>query len=166
MQIQMMIRTLTTDPITNTPIVVLRESSPPDGADPRMLPIWVGVNEANAILLQLENVVTPRPMTHDLLKSIISDLQCEVERVVVCDLREDTFYAKIDIRSPQGTVTIDARPSDAIALSLRTGSPVYVEETVIQSAKGVDAEHDSVDVGRLQKWLEGLSDDELGKYKM
>jgi len=166
MQIEMMIRALTTDPITNTPIVVLRESRPPSGADPRMLPIWVGINEANAILLQLENVVTPRPMTHDLLKSVISDLQCEVERVVVCDLREDTFYARIDIRSPQGVVTIDARPSDAIALSLRTGTPVYVEEAVIQSARGgVDTEQ-SADVGRLQKWLEGLSDDELGKYKM
>jgi hypothetical protein len=166
MQIEMTIRTLTTDPITNMPIVVLKESSPPEGADPRMLPIWVGLNEANAILLQLENVVTPRPMTHDLLKSVIADLKGEVERVVVCDLKENTFYATIDIRAPQGTVTIDARPSDAIALSLRTGSPVFVEESVIQTARGVDGEHESVDVGRLQKWLEGLSEDDLGKYKM
>jgi bifunctional DNase/RNase len=166
MQIEMMIRTLTTDPITNMPIVVLRESTPPEGEDPRMLPIWVGLNEANAILLQLENVVTPRPMTHDLLKSVIADLNGKVERVVVCDLKENTFYARIDIRAPQGTVTIDARPSDAIALSLRTGSPVFVEESVIQTARGVDTENESVDVGRLQTWLEGLTDDELGKYKM
>jgi hypothetical protein len=161
----MVIRTLTTDPITNMPIVVLKESTPPEGEDPRMLPIWVGLSEANAILLQLENVVTPRPMTHDLLKSVIADLNGQVERVVVCDLKENTFYAKIDIRAPQGTVTIDARPSDAIALSLRTGSPVFVEESVIQTAQG-DGENESVDVGRLQKWLEGLTDDELGKYKM
>jgi hypothetical protein len=86
--------------------------------------------------------------------------------VVVCDLKENTFYAKIDIRAPQGTVTIDARPSDAIALSLRTGSPVFVEESVIQTARGVDTENESVDVGRLQTWLEGLTDEELGKYKM
>lgn len=165
MQIEMVIRTLTTDPITNMPIVVLKESTPPEGEDPRMLPIWVGLSEANAILLQLENVVTPRPMTHDLLKSVIADLNGQVERVVVCDLKENTFYAKIDIRAPQGTVTIDARPSDAIALSLRTGSPVFVEESVIQTAQG-DGENESVDVGRLQKWLEGLTDDELGKYKM
>ncbi len=165
MQIEMMIRALTTDPITNMPIVVLRESSPPEGADPRMLPIWVGLPEANAILLQLENIVTPRPMTHDLLKSVITDLNGEVERVVVCDLKENTFYATIDIRAPQGVVTIDARPSDAIALSLRTGAPVFVEESVIQTAQG-DGENESVDVGRLQKWLEGLTDDELGKYKM
>lgn len=166
MQIQMAIRTLTMDPITNMPIVVLRESTPPAGEPPRMLPIWVGLSEANAILLQLENVVTPRPMTHDLLRSVIADLRGEVERVVVCDLRENTFYARIDIRAPQGIVTIDARPSDAIALSLRTGSPVFVEESVIETARGVDTEHESVDVGRLQKWLEGLSDDDLGKYKM
>jgi bifunctional DNase/RNase len=86
--------------------------------------------------------------------------------VVVCDLKENTFYATIDIRSPQGTVTVDARPSDAIALALRTGTQIFVEESVIQSARSVETDSESVDVGRLQKWLEGLSDDELGKYKM
>jgi len=161
MQIEMTIRGLMVDPITNMPIVVLREN---DG--PRVLPIWVGVFEANAIALQIENVETPRPMTHDLLRSVITDLSGEVDRVVVCDLKENTFYATIDIRSPQGTVTIDARPSDAIALALRTGTQIFVEESVIQSARSVESDSESVDVGRLQKWLEGLSDEELGKYKM
>jgi hypothetical protein len=105
-------------------------------------------------------------MTHDLLRTVISDLSGEVAKVVVCDLKENTFYATIDIQSPQGTVTIDARPSDAIALALRTGTQIFVEESVIQNARSVETDNESVDVGRLQKWLEGLSDDELGKYKM
>jgi bifunctional DNase/RNase len=161
MQIEMTIRGLMLDPITNMPIVVLREN---EGS--RVLPIWVGFSEANAIALQIENVQTPRPMTHDLLKAVISDLQAEVERVVVCELKENTFYATIDIRSPLGLVTIDARPSDAIALALRTGTRIFVEEAVILSARSLEAEHETTDVGRLQKWLEGLSDDDLGKYKM
>ena len=161
MQIEMTIRGLMVDPITNMPIIVLREQ---EGS--RVLPIWVGVFEANAIALQIENVQTPRPMTHDLLKAVITGLQAEVERVVVCELRENTFYATIDIRSPRGLVTIDARPSDAIALALRTGTRIFVEEAVILSARTLEAENETTDVGRLQKWLEGLSDDDLGKYKM
>jgi bifunctional DNase/RNase len=161
MQIEMSIRGLMVDPITNMPIVVLRENE-----GPRVLPIWVGVFEANAIALQIENVETPRPMTHDLLRSVISDLSGEVARVVVCDLKENTFYATIQIRAPQGTVTVDARPSDAIALALRTGTQIFVEESVIQNARSVEADSTTVDVGRLQKWLEGLSDEDLGKYKM
>lgn len=161
MQIEMSIRGLMVDPITNMPIVVLREN---EGS--RVLPIWVGVFEANAIALQIENVETPRPMTHDLLRSVISDLSGEVARVVVCDLKENTFYATIQIRAPQGTVTVDARPSDAIALALRTGTQIFVEESVIQNARSVEADSTTVDVGRLQKWLEGLSDEDLGKYKM
>lgn len=160
MQIEMTIRRLIPDPITNMPVVVLVEK---DGE--RVLPIWVGVAEGTAIELQMENVETPRPMTHDLLKSVIANLGGAVERVVVCELRDNTFYATIDIRMPDRVVTIDARPSDAIALALRTGTRVFVEEAVMQSVKK-DADTGVADVGRLQKWLEGLSDDELGKYKM
>jgi bifunctional DNase/RNase len=160
MQIEMTIRRLIPDPITNMPVVVLVEK---DGE--RVLPIWVGVFEGTAIELQIEKVETPRPMTHDLLKSVIASLGGEVERVVVCELKENTFYATIDIRMPDRVVTIDARPSDAIALALRTGTRVFVEEAVMQSVKR-DADSGVADVGRLQKWLEGLSDEELGKYKM
>lgn len=161
MEIQMTIKGLMIDPITNMPIIILR-----DQEGQRLLPIWVGVFEANAIALQIENVQTPRPMTHDLLRNVISDLEAEVQRIVVCELKDNTFYAMIYLRSGARTVTVDARPSDAIALALRTRSPIFVEEAVIQSARAVEASKDNMDVGRLQKWLEGLSEDELGKYKM
>ena len=161
MEIQMTIKGLMIDPITNMPIIILR-----DQEGQRLLPIWVGVFEANAIALQIENVQTPRPMTHDLLRNVISDLEAEVQRIVVCELKDNTFYAMIYLRSGARTVTVDARPSDALALALRTRSPIFVEEAVIQSARAVEASKDNMDVGRLQKWLEGLSEDELGKYKM
>jgi len=149
------------DPITNMPVIVLREIH-----GQRVLPIWVGVFEANAIQLQMEGVQTPRPMTHDLLKTVIEELGGHVERVVVCDLRDNTFYATLHVLSPSGPRTLDARPSDAIALALRSGARIFVEEAVIQSARSVETSPASMDVGRLQKWLENLSDDDLGKYKM
>ena len=161
MQVEMTIKGLMIDPITNMPIIILR-----DEEGQRILPIWVGVFEANAIALQIENVQTPRPMTHDLLKNVIDDLAGQVERIVVTELKENTFYAIIHIRSSERAIAIDARPSDAIALALRTHSPIFVEDAVIQGARSVEADKDPTDVGRLQKWLEGLSDDELGKYKM
>jgi hypothetical protein len=161
MEIEMRLKGLMIDPITNMPIVVLRD---PEGG--KILPIWVGVFEANAIALQMENVQTPRPMTHDLLKSLLEGLEAHVERIVVCDLRENTFYASIHLAGARGPVVIDARPSDAIALALRTGSPIFVEESVIHEARNIESAKDAVDTSRLQKWLEGLSDEELGKYKM
>ena len=161
MQIEMTIKGLMVDPITNMPIIILR-----DKAEQRVLPIWVGVFEANAIALQIENVQTPRPMTHDLLRNVIQDLSARVERIVVTDLKENTFYAVIHLRSDGAAVVVDARPSDAIALALRASAPIFVEESVIASARSVDASKESMDVGRLQKWLENLSDEELGKYKM
>jgi bifunctional DNase/RNase len=161
MQIEMTIKGLMIDPITNMPIIILR-----DLEGQRILPIWVGVFEANAIALQIESVETPRPMTHDLLKTVIDKLEGQVERVVVCELKENTFYATIHIQSPGGRRVVDARPSDAIALALRTRSKIFVEEAVIQSARSVEMSRESMEVGRLQKWLEGLSEEELGKYKM
>jgi uncharacterized protein len=158
MEIEMTIKGLAIDPITNMPIVVLR-----DQEGQRVLPIWIGVFEANAIALQIENVQTPRPMTHDLLKNVIADLDAQVERIVVCALRENTFYALIHIRSSHGELHIDARPSDAIALALRTRSRIFVDESVIQNANNMEKE---TDIGRLQKWLENLPEEELGKYKM
>src|SRR6478609_9228253 len=161
MQIEMSIKGLMVDPITNTPIVILRDK---DGN--RVLPIWVGVFEANAIALQIENVSTPRPMTHDLLRNIITDLDGRVDRVVVCDLKDNTFYAIIHLTVRGERVAIDARPSDAIALALRTRSPILVEENVIDTAKTVDFNAERTDSDRLQKWLESLDPEELGKYKM
>ena len=133
MMIEMTIKGLTVDPITNMPIVILKDK---DGK--RALPIWVGVFEASAIALQIENVETPRPMTHDLLRNVIQDLKASVQKIVVCDLQENTFYALIYLLLNGDTVAIDARPSDAIALALRTRAPIFVEDTVIDNAKPVD----------------------------
>jgi hypothetical protein len=160
-EIEMAIKGLMVDPITNMPIIVLREAE-----GQRVLPIWVGVFEANAIALQVENVQTPRPMTHDLLKTVIDQLGGRVERIVVCELKENTFYATLHILSAKGLVEVDARPSDAIALALRSGARIFVDEAVIQNARSVEMSRETVDVGRLQKWLENVPDDDLGKYKM
>jgi len=161
MQIEMSIKGLMVDPITNTPIVILRDK---DGQ--RVLPIWVGIFEANAIALQIENVTTPRPMTHDLLRNVIHDLNASVQKIVVCDLQENTFYALIYLALNGDTLMIDARPSDAIALALRTRAPIFVEESVIDNAKPFDSTTDKPDAERLHKWLESLDPDDLGKYKM
>jgi len=161
MQIEMTIKGLMVDPITNMPIVILRDK---DGN--RVLPIWVGIFEANAIALQIENVSTPRPMTHDLLRNVIHDLNADVQKIVVCDLQENTFYALIYLTLGGGTVSIDARPSDAIALALRTRAPIFVEDSVIDHAKTVDFSSEKADADRLHKWLESLDPEDLGKYKM
>jgi len=161
MQSEMVIKGLMVDPVTNMPIVILRDK---DGE--RVLPIWVGVFEANAIHMQIEGVQPPRPMTHDLLKTVIQELGGRVERVVVCDLKENTFYATLHVQSERGLLAVDARPSDAMALALRTGARIFVEEAVIQNARSVDVSAGTVDNGRLQKWLENLSEEDLGKYKM
>ena len=126
----------------------------------------MGIFEANAIALQIENIATPRPMTHDLLRNVIQDLKASVQKVVVCDLQENTFYALIYLSLNGDTLAIDARPSDAIALALRTRAPIFVEDAVIDHAKTVDFTSETNDADRLQKWLESLDPDDLGKYKM
>jgi bifunctional DNase/RNase len=160
MQIEMTIKGLMVDPITNSPIVILR-----DKEGQKVLPIWVGIFEANAIALQIENVSTPRPMTHDLLRNVIQDLKASVQKVVVCDLQENTFYALIYLALDGATVAIDARPSDAIALALRTRAPIFVEDTVLDNAKTVDFTSEKSDADRLHKWLESLDPDDF-EYKM
>ena len=161
MLIEMSIKGLMVDPITNMPIVILK-----DKLGERVLSIWVGIFEANAIALQIENVATPRPMTHDLLRNIITDLDGSVDRIVVSDLKDNTFFAIIHLTVRGERIAIDARPSDAIALALRTRSPILVDETVIDNAKTVDFTAEPGDNARLQKWLESLDPEELGKYKM
>ncbi|MEE2965997.1 MAG: bifunctional nuclease family protein [Acidobacteriota bacterium] len=161
MQIEMSIKGLMVDPVTNMPIVILRDS---DGK--RILPIWVGVFEANAIALQIENVSTPRPMTHDLLRNVIQDLNGDVQKIVVSDLKDNTFYAVLHVVVAGEMVMIDARPSDAIALALRVRAPIFAEDAVIDNAKSMDITPDKGDSERLQQWLENLDPDDLGKYKM
>jgi bifunctional DNase/RNase len=159
-EIEMTIKGLMIDPITNMPIVILKDSE-----GNRVLPIWVGIFEANAIALQIENITTPRPMTHDLLKNVLSDLEASVEKIVVSELRDNTFYAMIYLNRSGEIVAVDSRPSDAIALALRTKSPIFVEESVVESAKGMDLTKDTADSEKLQKWLESLNPEDLGKYK-
>ena len=161
MQIEMTIKGLMVDPITNMPIIILR-----DQEGEKVLPIWVGVFEANAIALQIENVATPRPMTHDLLKNVITDLNATVQKVVVSDLKDNTFYALIHLLLGGEHLAVDARPSDAIALALRARAPIFVEENVIDHAKTIDFSSEKADTERLQRWLESLDPEELGKYKM
>ena len=161
MELEMKIKGLMIDPITNMPIIILR-----DPTSSAVLPIWVGIFEANAIALQIEKIVTPRPMTHDLLKSMISGLQATVEKVVITDLKENTFYAQIYLSREGVVLPIDSRPSDAIALALRTGSPIFVNTEVIERAKNTDLTKDAGESERIRKWLENLDPDEMGKYEM
>ena len=161
MQIEMTIKGLILDPVTNDPIIILRDQ---DGQ--RVLPIWVGPAEANAIGLQIENVLPQRPLTHDLLRDVIQALDGSVEKVVVCDLKENTFYALIHLLVRGEPVSIDARPSDAIALALRARAPIFVEEAVIEDARTSEVIPERANAQRLQKWLESLDSDDLGKYKM
>lgn len=160
MLIEMSIKGLMVDPITNMPIVILR-----DAENQRVLPIWVGPVEANSIALQIENVAPPRPMTHDLLKNVLTELGARLVRVIITSLRENTFYAYLELVRDSETLLIDARPSDAIALSLRTKAPVFVDPKVLEQAKSVDVSTDQADAERLQRWLESLDPDDLG-YKM
>jgi bifunctional DNase/RNase len=130
-----------------------------------VLPIWVGPVEANAIALQIENVSPPRPMTHDLLRNVLQELGATLTRVLITNLRENTFYAYLELRRGNETILIDARPSDAIALSLRTKAPVFVDPKVLDQARSVDVSTEQADSERLQKWLESLDPDDMG-YKM
>jgi len=161
MLIEMAIKGLMIDQVTSTPIIVLRDK---EGG--RILEIWVGVFEANAIAVQIENTASPRPMTHDLLKNVIEDLQGRVERVVVSDVKDGTYYAIIHLSVRGDAVAIDARPSDAIALALRTKAPIFDEEHVIELAKPSEPVTSEVEKERLEKWLESLDPDDMGKYKM
>jgi uncharacterized protein len=160
MEVEMKIRGLLMDPVTNTPIVILKDS----GSD-TVLPIWVGVYEANAIALEIEKVSTPRPMTHDLIKNVLVGLDAHVHKVVVTELKEDTFYAVIWMERDGHIISVDSRPSDALALALRVDCPIFVEEEVLKTSKkaGASAETTSEE---LRKWLEGLNDEDLGRYKM
>jgi uncharacterized protein len=160
-EVEMQIRGLMMDPVTNMPIIVLK-----DIASDRVLPIWVGLYEANAIALELEKTATPRPMTHDLLQNLARGLNAEVRKVVVSELRDDTFYAVIWMDHAGETVTMDARPSDAIALALRWDCPIYVSRTVLENSRQSATETQGVNTDEMRRWLENLNDDEMGRYKM
>src|ERR1700757_3261369 len=156
----MKIRGLMMDPITNMPIVILKEA-----CGSGILPIWVGIYEANAIALEIEKVSTPRPMTHDLLKNLLIGLEAEVRKVVVNDLRDDTFFAVIWLEREGQTISIDSRPSDALALALRVDCPIFVEDQVLKTSRLASALSDKVSSEEMRKWLENLGEEDMGRYK-
>ncbi len=161
MEVEMKIRGLMMDPVTNMPIVILKDVN---GAS--VLPIWVGIYEANAIALEIEKVATPRPMTHDLIKTLLLGLSARIQKVVVNELKEDTFYALIWLERDGETISVDSRPSDALALALRLDCPIFVEDAVLKSSKLAASMAEKVNNDELRRWLEGLSDEDLGRYKM
>lgn len=161
MEIEMKIRGLMMDPMTNMPMVVLKEVS---GSS--ILPIWVGIYEANAIALEIEKVLTPRPMTHDLIKLLLTGLETGVRKVVVSDLKEDTYYAVIWLEKEGELISVDSRPSDALAIALRLDCPIYVDDTVLKTSKAAGTVSEKVNDAEIRRWLEGLNDEDLGRYKM
>jgi hypothetical protein len=158
-EVEMQIRGLMLDPLTNMPIVVLK-----DVASDTVLPIWVGIFEANAIALELEKTATPRPMTHDLMRDLARGLNAMVRKVVVSEMRGDTYFAVIWMEQEGATVTLDARPSDAIALALRWDCPIYASRFVLDNARQIGEGPQNGD--EMKVWLENLNDDDLGRYKM
>jgi len=160
-EIEVQIRGLMMDPVTNMPIVILK-----DVESEMVLPIWVGIFEANAIAIELEKTATPRPMTHDLLRDVARGLNARVSKVVVSELRDDTFYAVIWMSQDEEVIAIDARPSDAIALALRWDCPIYVNREVLANSKVAANGTQNISADEMRKWLENLNDDEMGRYKM
>ncbi|MDR3735919.1 MAG: bifunctional nuclease family protein [Acidobacteriaceae bacterium] len=159
--VEMKIRGLMMDPVTNMPIIVLK-----DVDSEMVLPIWVGMYEANAIALEIEKATPPRPMTHDLLRNAIRGLNAQVKKVVVSELRDDTFYAVIWMDQDGELVTMDARPSDALALALRSDCPIYVSRQVLDNSKLTANGAQNINSDELRRWLEGLGDEDMGRYKM
>jgi bifunctional DNase/RNase len=161
MEVEMKIRGLMMDPVTNMPIVVLK-----DIGGSTILPIWVGIYEANAIALEIEKVSTPRPMTHDLIKTLLLGLGTGIRKVVVGELKDDTFYAVIWLDRDGDLISVDSRPSDALALALRLDCPIYVDESVLKTSQRSNAASDKINNEEWRRWLESLNDEDLGRYKM
>ncbi len=161
MEVEMKIRGLMMDPATNMPIVILK-----DVTGNSILPIWVGVYEANAIALEIEKVATQRPMTHDLIRTLLHGLHAGVSKVVVNELRDDVFYAVIWLEKEGKLISVDSRPSDALAIALRLDCPIFVDDSVLHNSKMANALSEKVSRDELRQWLENLGDEDLGRYKM
>ena len=158
MFLQMKVSGIALDPFTNTPIVILKDPN-----NEKTLPIWIGFMEASSIAMELEKTPRIRPITHDLVKNLLEKLRFEVTKVEVTDLREDTFYARIHLKRDSEEYSLDSRPSDAIAIALRTDSPIYVNEEVIEKSKDIEVDEDK---DKLAELLENMSEGDFGKYKM
>ncbi|MFC2171660.1 bifunctional nuclease family protein [Acidobacteriota bacterium] len=162
MLVEMKVSGVMLDPLTNMPIIVLKNNE-----KNKILPIWVGIFEANAIALKREDITTPRPMTHDLISNIIDGINAQVDQIVVTSLKDNTFYAEIHIRLNGAEHIIDSRPSDAIALALRVSAPIFVEDEVIEKANQLETVKGSEESeAKIKKWFDGIDPDEFGKYEM
>jgi bifunctional DNase/RNase len=164
MFVEMKVRGLALDPLSNLPIIILR-----DDEEKRSLPIWIGIYEANAIALELEKIETPRPLTHDLIKNILETIDARVTKIVVTDLKENTFYAVLHLQVGGTEYTVDSRPSDAIALALRVGAPIYVDDEVVRKAKSLEVGKDAEtvktdDPDRLREWLQNIKPEDFEKF--
>jgi hypothetical protein len=166
MLIKMKVAGLTIDPLTNTPIVILK-----DFDEKKAIPIWIGLFEASAIATELEKITFSRPMTHDLMYEILKALKIEIIKVEIHDLRNNTFFANIHLLREGEILVIDSRPSDAIALALRANATIFVDEKVIEKSRNVDfgkkiTELENLKDDKLKEFLENLSPEDFGKYKM
>ncbi len=159
--VEMKVEGLTLDPLTNMPIIILKDVS-----GDKALPIWVGFFEANAIALEIEKIATPRPMTHDLMKSLIANMKAEIKHILVSELKDNTFYAVISLTVGEATLSIDSRPSDAIALALRAKAPIFVNESVIEAAKSLDlpdaSKTNTQDKDQWKRWLDNIKPQDFG----
>lgn len=159
--IEMKVEGLVFDPLTNTPIIILK-----DKEGKKSLPIWVGYPEATAIALQMETVVTPRPMTHDLIKNILTEINVGVNHICVNDLKDNTFYAVISVNTDRGVIEIDSRPSDAIAVALRVNAPIFVTTKVLESAKDFELNISKEQIEKedqFKKWIDNVKPSDFGK---
>jgi uncharacterized protein len=156
--LQMKVSGIALDPFTNSPIVILKDSM-----NEKTLPIWIGFMEASSIAMELEKTPRIRPITHDLVKNLLEKLQYNVTKIEVTDLRDDTFYARIYLQKEDEEYSLDSRPSDAIAIALRTDSPIFVNEEVIEKSKKIEIDEDK---DKLNELLEDMTDGDFGKYKM
>lgn len=162
--IKMYVSGLTIDPFTNMPIVIMK-----DDEGQVALPIWIGLIEASSIATEVEKIELSRPMTHDLIKTLLSELSAEVERVEITDLMDNTFFAAVRIKAPHKEFVIDCRPSDALAIALRTGADIFVEQKVIEKSRSLESVQQSDEQVKEQKWteiLDNLEPEDFGKYKM
>jgi len=164
MFVEMKVAGIVLDPYNNVPIVVLR-----DLEEKQTVPIWIGLVEASAIAMELENIKIQRPLTHDLMKNLLEELQAEVVKIEVTDLKDNTYFAFIYLKSGDKVIQVDSRPSDAIALALRTNSPIFVADVVIEKSQKIDHKDGAFTQENRDKWteiLENLNPDDFGKYKM
>jgi Uncharacterized conserved protein len=156
--LEMVVHGITLDPVSQMPIVVLKAKDD----DETVLPIWIGIFEADSILRQLQNVEPPRPMTYELMKNVITQMGGVVDKVIINDLRDSTYYAEVHILQGNNRLIIDSRPSDAINIALRFSAPIFVEESVLEKSRVPKPEEDE-EKKKLREWLENIKPEDFGK---